>query len=136
MIVLIRTQPTLLFARVVTGVSLWTTVSFVGTDPGNKYLALGFKSSGTPMWYLVAKQDFLKCAEHITDELVGTKFGRCFRTNLAHIFRCSNSFSANLCIDITSMWYVFVQLRNSGPPQTQYLPLFALFALEAMLIIT
>jgi hypothetical protein len=31
------------------------------------------------------------------------------------------------------MWYVFVQLRNPGPPQTQNFPLFALFVLEDML---
>ena len=48
-----------------------------------------------------SKQDVSKYAEHITDELVGVKFGRCFRTNFIHIFRCS-SFAGNLSIDIPS----------------------------------
>ena len=39
-----------------------------------------------------SKQDVSTYAEHITDELVGVKFGRCFRTNFIHIF-CSSSFA-------------------------------------------
>ena len=48
-----------------------------------------------------SKQDVSKYAEHITDEFVGVKFGRCFRTNFIQTFRCS-SFVGNLCIDIPS----------------------------------
>ena len=128
-VLLCRTWLTLLFVREVAGISSRTTESFVGTDPSDKYLAFGFSSSGTSMWYRVPKQDFSKCAEH-TDEFVGVKFGRCFRTNFIHIFRCS-SFAGNLCIDSPSTWFVFVQLRNPGPLQTQNFPLFALFMLEA-----
>ena len=48
-----------------------------------------------------SKQDVSKYAEHITDEFVAVKFGRCFRTKFIQSFRCS-SFAGNLCIDIPS----------------------------------
>ena len=37
------------------------------------------------LWRRDSKQDVSKSAEHITDEFVGVKFGRCFRTNFIHI---------------------------------------------------
>ena len=46
----------------------------------------GFSPSGTSMWYGVPKQDFSKCAEHITDEFVGVKFGRCSGTTRSNRF--------------------------------------------------
>ena len=129
----IKSNLTSLFSRKVAGFSSCVTVSFVGTEPWSRYLDLGFTSSGTPTRYLVAKQALSKCAEQIKDELVAAKSGRCLRTNFTHNLRCS-SFSGNLCIDIPSTWYVFVELRIPGPPQTQNVPLLALFALEAMLV--
>ena len=58
-----------------------------------------------------SKQDVSKYAEHITDEFVGVKFGRCFRTTA-----------------------VFVQLRSLGPLQSQNFPILALFVLDVMLV--
>jgi hypothetical protein len=47
----------------------------------------------------------------------------CLEKNLANVhICCCSSFAGNLCIDIPSIWYVFVQLHNPGPgpPQMQY----------------
>ena len=64
-----------------------------------------------------SKQDVSKYAEHITDELVGVKFGRCFRTNFIHIFRCSSFAEIYPLISLQrNMYFAFVQLRNPGPP--------------------
>ena len=66
-----------------------------------------------------SKQDVSKYAEHITDEFVGVKFGRCFRTNVIYIFRCS-SFAGNLCIDIpcSLQRIICIPFRATAQPRT------------------
>ena len=87
----------------------------------------------------IVNDDSSKCAEQRTDEREGVKCGRCFRTNRTHFFLLSGAFSSSgsVCIDIPSVWRLFVQVAWLGPPATQYLPprgCGALLELLAMLI--
>ena len=64
-----------------------------------------------------SKQDVSKYAEHITDELVGVKFGRCFRTSFIYIFAVPELREIYpLMSPQRNMYFAFVQLRNPGPP--------------------
>ena len=82
-----------------------------------------------------SKQDVSKYAEHITNEFVAVKFGRCFRQILFIFSPVPRLRKTYALISLQRNTYlVFVQLRDPGPSQTQDFLILALFVLDATLV--
>lgn len=78
------------------------------------------------------KQLCSKWTEHSTEMFVALKLGWCLRTNRSHCDLIVTSFR-NKCIEMPSVYVVFLQLTKPGPPATQNFPLLHFFPSVAMM---
>ena len=60
------------------------------------------------------------------------KLGQCLRTNRSHCALLA-TFFGNKCIEMPSVYVVFLQRTKSGHPATQHFPLFRFFCSVAMM---
>ena len=115
-----------------------TTQSTLGIEPFFSHLfVVNFSASCRFRSSRCSKSVRTKWAEQSTEVLDGFHCARCLWTNVVHFARTKLSLGKR-CIDIPSVFELFLQLTLPGPPATQYFPRdfpFArLFCVSAMTI--
>ena len=79
-----------------------------------------------------AESNFIQNEPNIADTFVALKLGRCLRANRFHCDLIVTSFG-NRCIEMPSVYVVFLQLTKPGPPATQNFPLLRFFLLVVIM---